>query len=1001
MSDIMRPIPFSQLMNWIIEEHKTQGAVFGVRKMVTTNQEGALPIFDERIETPFGPAAGPNTQLAQNIVASYVAGSRFFELKTVQVMDGEELSKCVNKPCIVAQDECYNCEWSTELEVPQAFAEYVKAWFACHLIAREYGLGSPDGFVFNMSVGYDLEGIKSPKVDAYIEGMKDASGTDVWAECLEWARANVERFANVDAAFVESVSPRVSSSVTESTLHGCPPDEIERIATYLITEKGLNTYIKCNPTLLGYDYARERLDGLGFDYIAFDDKHFREDLQWADAVPMFERLIKLTSERGLSFGVKLTNTFPVDVTRKELPSEEMYMSGRSLFPLTIHLARRISEQFDGKLRISYSGGADAQNIRDLYGAGIWPITMATTVLKPGGYERFSQIAGVLKGAARKDDVDVAAVAALDDAVAEAPKYKKPVKPVPSHKLDWPLPLTSCFTSPCRNGCPIEQDIPAYLAAVDEGRLDDALAIIAERNALPFITGNLCPHPCGTKCMRAFYEPEGASIRASKLTAARGGIDALLAAIKKDGAKAVDGAAGHKVAVIGGGPAGLACAFFLSRAGADVTIYERKDTLGGVARHIIPAFRISDEDIDRDVELCLAYGAKAQTGVEAKSVSELKAEGYTDVVVACGAWAPGHVGLEYGDEIDVLEFLGAAKRGEDLSALGTDVVIVGAGNTAMDAARVAKRLPGVENVRIVYRRTKRYMPADEEELAEALAEGVELCELLAPKGVRDGILACDKMVLGESDESGRRSPVATGETVEVPATAVICAVGEHIEGELYEGAGVEVDRRGRPAGCATGVEGVWAAGDCRRGPARFVDAIADAQEVAKAMLGVDFSAYAAANVRTGHEDVCYGRKGDLRLGCASCSKDSGCLGCATVCEACCDVCPNRANVSIVVPGLVQHQVVHVDGMCNECGNCAVFCPWSGRPFKDKLTLFWSAEDMGNSENQGFLPQADGTFLVRLEGKTAAFDVDDAACGLPEEVRLTIKAVRDSYGYLLAK
>ncbi len=1000
MSDIMRPIPFAQLMDWILTEHAEKNSIFGVRKIVK-HEGGADPIFAEKIETPFGPAAGPNSQLAQNIVASYVAGARFFELKTVQIMDGEELSKCVAKPCIVAEDECYNCEWSTELTVPQAMSEYIKAWWACKLLARELGLGDPDGFVFNMSVGYDLEGIKSPKVDAYIEGMKDASGTDVWAECLEWARANVERFANVDAAFVESVSPRVSSSVTESTLHGCPPDEIERIATYLITEKGLNTYIKCNPTLLGYDYARERLDGLGFDYIAFDDKHFREDLQWADAVPMFERLTSLTSERGLSFGVKLTNTFPVDVTRKELPSEEMYMSGRSLFPLTIHLARRISEQFDGKLRISYSGGADAQNIRDLYGAGIWPITMATTVLKPGGYERFSQIAGVLKGAARKDDVDVAAVVALDDAVADAPKYKKPVKPVPSHKLDWPLPLTSCFTSPCRNGCPIEQDIPAYLAAVDEGRLDDALAIIAERNALPFITGNLCPHPCGTKCMRAFYEPEGASIRASKLTAARGGIDALLAAIKKDGVKAVDGAADHKVAVIGGGPAGLACAFFLSRAGADVTIYERKDTLGGVARHIIPAFRISDEDIDRDVELCLAYGAKAQTGVEAKSVAELKAEGYTDVVVACGAWAPGHVGLEYGDEIDVLEFLGAAKKGEDLSDLGSDVVIVGAGNTAMDAARVAKRLPGVENVRIVYRRTKRYMPADEEELAEALAEGVELCELLAPKGVRDGILTCDKMVLGEPDESGRRSPVATGETVEVPATAVICAVGEHIEGELYEGAGVEVDRRGRPAGCATGVEGVWAAGDCRRGPARFVDAIADAQEVAKAMLGVDFSAYAAANVRTGHEDGCYSRKGDLRLGCASCSKDSGCLGCATVCEACCDVCPNRANVSIVVPGLVQHQVVHVDGMCNECGNCAVFCPWSGRPFKDKLTLFWSAEDMGNSENQGFLPQADGTFLVRLDGKTAAFDVDDAACGLPEEVRLTIKAVRDSYGYLLAK
>ena len=999
MSDVMRPIPFAQLMNWIITEHADKGSIFGIRKIVR-HEGGADPIFAEKIETPFGPAAGPNSQLAQNIIASYVAGARFFELKTVQIMDGEELSACVNKPCIVAEDECYNCEWSTELTVPQAMDEYIKAWWACKLLARELGLGDPDGFVFNMSVGYDLEGIKSPKVDAYIEGMKDASKTDVWAECQAWASANLDRFENVDQEFVDSVSPRVSSSVTESTLHGCPPAEIERIATYLITEKGLNTYIKCNPTLLGYEYARERLDSLGFDYIAFDDKHFREDLQWADAIPMFERLIKLTAERGLSFGVKLTNTFPVDVTRKELPSEEMYMSGRSLFPLTIHLAHRISEQFDGKLRISYSGGADAQNIRDIYGAGIWPVTMATTVLKPGGYERFSQIAGLLADVTRKDDVDVAAVAALDEAVATSPKYMKPVKPVPTHKLDWPLPLTSCFTSPCRNACPIEQDIPAYLAAVDEGRLDDALAIIAERNALPFITGNLCPHPCGTKCMRAFYEPEGAAIRASKLKAARGGIDSLLAAIKADGVKAHDGAADHKVAVIGGGPAGLACAFFLSRAGADVTILERKETLGGVARHIIPAFRISDEDIDRDVELCLAYGAKVKTGVEAKSVAELKAEGYTDVVVACGAWAPGHVGLEYGEEIDVLEFLGAAKRGEDLSALGTDVVIVGAGNTAMDAARVAKRLPGVENVRIVYRRTKRYMPADEEELAEALAEGVELCELLAPKGVRAGILTCDKMVLGEPDESGRRSPVATGEVVEVPATSVICAVGEHIEGSLYEAAGVEVDRRGRPAGCATGVEGVWAAGDCRRGPARFVDAIADAQEVAKGMLGVDFAAYASENVRTGHEDECYARKGDLRLGCAGCSKNSGCLGCATVCEACCDVCPNRANVAITVPGLAQHQVVHVDGMCNECGNCAVFCPWSGRPYKDKLTLFWSAEDMGNSENQGFLAQPDGTFLVRVDGKTAAYDVDDAACGLPEEVRLTIKATRDSYGYLFA-
>lgn len=621
MSDIMRPIPFSQLMSWIIEEHKTQDAIFGVRKMVTTNQGGALPIFDECIETPFGPAAGPNTQLAQNIVASYVAGSRFFELKTVQVMDGEELSKCVNKPCIVAQDECYNCEWSTELEVPQAFAEYVKAWFACHLIAREYGLGSPDGFVFNMSVGYDLEGIKSPKVDAYIEGMKDASGSDVWNECRTWALANLDKFEHVDAAFVESIPARVSNSITESTLHGCPPAEIERIATYLITEKGLNSYIKCNPTLLGYEFARQRLNELGFDYIVFDDTHFREDLQWADAVPMFERLIALCAERGLEFGVKLTNTFPVDVTRNELPSTEMYMSGRSLFSLTIEAVRRITEQFDGKLRISYSGGATVYNIRALYDAGIWPVTLATDVLKPGGYERFSQMAGEFTDLDGKPfaGVSLDVVTAIQTDSLTNPLYKKPLRPLPDREVAGKSPLSDCFTTPCRTSCPIQQDIPAYLAAVDEGRYEDALNIIIERNALPFITGTICPHPCGRSCERAFYEPEGAQIRASKLKAAR---EAMTAVLPKQRAQAIANDGERNVAVIGGGPAGLATAFFLTRAGVPVTIFEARDSLGGVVRHVIPEFRIASDDIYHDAELCLAFGAKVQLNARVDSCRHL-------------------------------------------------------------------------------------------------------------------------------------------------------------------------------------------------------------------------------------------------------------------------------------------------------------------------------------------------------------------------------------------
>ena len=525
MSDIMRPIPFAQLMDWALTEYRQQKSLFGVCKLVRHENGQARPIFGEKIEAPFGPAAGPNTQLAQNIVAAYAAGARFFELKTVQIMDGEALSKCVAKPCITAGDECYNCEWSTELTVPQAYEEYVKAWFACKLLAKELALGDPDGFVFNMSVGYDLEGIKSPKIDAYLEGMKDASGSAVWRTCMEWALDNTDRFEQVDAAYIRAVSPRVSCSITESTLHGCPPDEIERIATYLITEKGLHTYIKCNPTLLGYTFARKRLDSLGFDYVTFDDHHFAEDLQWTDAVPMFRRLMGLCAERKLEFGVKLTNTFPVDVAAGELPSQEMYMSGRALFPLTISLARRIAEEFEGGLRISYSGGADVHNVEALFAAGIWPITVATTILKPGGYQRLSQMGKLLMdcGSEPFRGVNAQAVAALAEQVESDPYYRKPIKPLPSRKSEKSVPWLDCFTAPCQGGCPIEQDIPAYLRLVGEGRYEEALRVITQRNPLPFITGTICSHRCQDKCMRGSYE-ESVYIRAKKLEAAQKNLD---------------------------------------------------------------------------------------------------------------------------------------------------------------------------------------------------------------------------------------------------------------------------------------------------------------------------------------------------------------------------------------------------------------------------------------------------------------------------------------------
>ena len=995
MSEIMRPMSIGHLMHWIMSEYEQKKSIFGIEKIVKHENGQALPIYEEKIESPFGPAAGPNSQLAQNIVAAYVAGSRFFELKTVQVMDGADLAACISRPCIIAGDECYNCEWSTELYVPQAFAEYVKAWVACKLIAKEYNLGDPDAFVFNMSVGYDLEGIKSPKVDKYINDMIEAKDTEVFKECINWALEHVNEFKNVDEEYIRSISSNVSNSITESTLHGCPPAEIERIATYLITEKHLNTFIKCNPTLLGYEYARKRLDGLGFDYIAFDDHHFVEDLQWADAVPMLHRLYDLCQEKGLEFGVKIT-TFPVDVTRNELPSNEMYMAGRALFPLSIHVARLLTDEFQGKLRISYSGGATIENIKELFDAGIWPITMATNILKPGGYQRMSQIADELMecGSERFSGVNVAALAAIDDGVEAKAMYRKPVKPLPERHVDKKLPLFDCFNAPCRNGCPIEQDIPAYLQAMVDGDAKKALEIILERNPLPFITGTICPHHCGDKCMRNYYE-ETLHIRETKLAAASQAYNEILPALKAEGS-----VAGKKVAIIGGGPAGLAAATFLSRAGVAVTVFERKEQLGGVVRNVIPEFRITADSIDKDVELCKAYGAEFKLGAEVTSVKALKAEGYTDVIVSIGAWKPGRSPLAYGEVTDALEFLMEAKKNGASMNIGKDVVVLGGGNTAMDVARAAKRLPGVEHVRLIYRRTKRYMPADEEELQLAIEDGVEFLELLAPVGAENGKLKCSVMELGAPDASGRRSPVDTGRTEEYPADTIIAAIGETIDTTLYAELGVEMDAKGRPvvdANMMTTEAGVYAVGDSRRGPATVVEAIADSAKAAAAIAGISYDKYAEENIAA--DEKLYTAKKGVQSRDTGKTPDDRCLGCPTVCEVCTDVCPNRANVAIHVPGKCKAQIIHVDGMCNECGNCEVFCPYKGgRPYKDKFTLYWSEEDFLDSTNEGFLPLEGTQVKVRLDGKVETVDIAGET-DLSADTVAVIRTVLKDYEYLI--
>ncbi len=999
MSELMRPLPFDKLMKWALHEWQTKQRIFGVEQAhFYCSDAGGVQLLGQQLASAIGPAAGPHSQLAQNIVAAWLCGSRFIELKTVQKMDGEELSACVPRPCINAADEGYNVEWSTELTVPAALNEYIKAWVAIHALSAELGIPQGTPLIFNASVGYDLDGIKSPKLDNFIESLKDASSTTQFNDSVNWLKQNLSLFSNLSEDDVAAIPPSVSNSVTLSTLHGCPPDEIERIARYLLSEKKLHTYVKCNPTLLGYANVRSLLDSLGYGYVKFTEHHFNNDLQYSDAVEMFKRLLGLSGSLQLAFGLKLTNTFPVH-TEGLLPGDEMYMSGRALAPLTISLAAKLAESFGGALPISYSGGADAWNIKQIYATGIRPITVATTLLKPGGYERLFQLAELLCGMpdvhSGSSPISTSALQQLAAELTSNPHYQKHTLGSPD-KTQLELGLYDCFVAPCQSGgC---QQVPQYLQLVANEQYSEAFNVIAMQNAAPSITGSICNHACQSACMRTHYEGP-LQIRQAKLIAANNAQDSYINSLT-----APPILSDKTAVIVGAGPAGVATALFLRRSGIAVTVLEKRDAPFGIVQYVIPHFRISQQAIDADFALAKTMGVEFKFGVEVGDVSALK-EDYNFVVLATGAWEKAPAPFEKGSDklLDALEFLQQSKAAECDVELGRRVGIIGGGDVAIDCARAAIRAPGVEEVALVYRRTREFMPAAPEEISLALQDGVKILELYGPAEYDGQTLLCNEMRLGDMDAGGRRSPVPTGKQIPLALDAVICATGAQVNTELFTALGLDADKRGRPVLSAmneSSVGGVYVAGDCKVGGSTVVAAIADAQRIAidictKSGLTSGFTSPPPAL----NADELYNRKGILKASTHEHTDALRCIGCSTVCEVCCDVCPNRANIQLAVPNFsCLTQIVHVDALCNECGNCAVFCPRTGKPYVNKLTVFALREDMDATENTGFARKGKNEWYIRtadgeiLQGELSGMDI-------PAEMMAVITAFEQQYPHLI--
>ncbi len=334
-----------------------------------------------RVGTALGPAAGPQTQMAQNLVLSYLAGCRIMELKTVQINDTLEIPR----PCIDMQTIGYNVEWSQELRLQESLEEYVKGAMLIEILLASGLVDIPEAFrdvIYDMSVGYDLAGIQSDTVQAFIDGMMDCS------EVVERLRAQIpEEFSEFrDLEF----RTQLSDTLTLSTFHGCPPDEIEKIMAFLLTEKKLHAIVKLNPTLLGPSRVRELMGlAMGYEEVHVPDAAFENDTKWEQAVAFVERLGALAEKEQRSFGVKFSNTLLVDNHKDFFPEAEtsMYLSGPPLHVLAMNLVGKFRERFGDRYPISFSAGIDRNNFADATAIGLTPITVCSDLLKPGGYGR--------------------------------------------------------------------------------------------------------------------------------------------------------------------------------------------------------------------------------------------------------------------------------------------------------------------------------------------------------------------------------------------------------------------------------------------------------------------------------------------------------------------------------------------------------------------------------------------------------------------------------------
>jgi len=482
------------------------------------------------------------------------------------------------------------------------------------------------------------------------------------------------------------------------------------------------------------------------------------------------------------------------------------------------------------------------------------------------------------------------------------------------------PVRKNRLSPCRAACPAGNDIQGYINLIKQGEFKEGLELIKKTNPLPAVLGRVCYHPCEAKCNRGQFDEVIAIHNIERFLGDYG--------LTLPGDKEVREKREEKIAIIGSGPAGLSCAYHLARMGYCVTIFEALPVPGGMLAVGIPDYRLPKDVVKAEIEAIEALGVEIRTNTPIGPGDNLLERGYRAVFIAVGAHKSMKMGVVGEDKegiFEALSFLYEVNLGRQVS-IGDKVAVIGGGNVAMDAARVAIR-QGAKQVSIIYRRSRAEMPASDEEVKTAEEEGINISYLAAPKKVLgDGKatgLECIRMKLGEPDESGRARPIPIkGSEFTVDVDAVISAIGQTPdlsfagkELETTPGGTLVVDEET----LATSKSGIFAGGDAVTGPAMVADAIGAGRRAANSidryvrgeMLGVT------------EEEVPIASFEDLNLAYTNPAPRA---------KASKLPVGERVTGFAEIDGSFSQEIAMTEaerclscGVCNSCGNCWLFCP----------------------------------------------------------------------------